>query len=274
MRVRPTVFPDQFALGHALATRIADGIEAATSEGRRYVLGCPGGRSAMTTYAGLASLVIHRRLDLSGLVIAMMDEYVDLDEASGTFAPIADHLQHSCRGFGREIIAAPLSAAAGPGRGIATEHLWVPDPADPQAYDRALAAVGGVDLFILASGASDGHVAFNPPGTPADSTTRVVPLVESTRRDNLATFPHLETVDRVPRHGVTVGVDTIRRHSKRAVMIVHGADKRTAAARLAGAEGYDRDWPATVFTECAQPELFVDAAAAPGGSESPDITRS
>ena len=262
MRVRPTVFDDPPALGRALAARIADGIEAAHGVGRPYVLGCPGGRSPMTTYAELARLVGERRLDLSGVVVAMMDNYVEADPASGGFVHVPDDLAHSCRRFGREFIVDPLSAAAGAGRGISHDRLWVPDPARPDDHERRLADAGGLDLFILASGSSDGHVAFNPPGTPRESTTRVVELATTTRQDNIATFPHLRTLDRVPTHGVTVGIDTIRRHSRSAVMVVHGTDKSEAAARLIAADRYDPDWPATVLAECERPDLFLDKAAA------------
>ncbi|SDR92945.1 6-phosphogluconolactonase [Actinopolymorpha singaporensis] len=264
MRIRPTLFTDADALGRSLAAEIADGIEAANSRGRRYLLGCPGGRSAMTTYAALADQVCIRRLDLSRLVIVMMDEYVEAGPTRGSFRSVPDDLAHSCRGFGRDVIAGALSAAAGPGRGVREDHLWVPDPADPAAYDRQLAAAGGIDLFILASGASDGHVAFNPPGTPAEAVTRIVPLAQSTRRDNLVTFPHLRTLDRVPTHGVGVGVATIRTQARRAVMIVHGADKARAAARVAAADRYDPAWPATIVSECDDPGLYVDLAAAVG----------
>ncbi len=264
MRIRPTLFTDADALGRALAAEIADGIEAANSRGRRYLLGCPGGRSAMTTYAALADQVRIRRLDLSGLVIVMMDEYVEAGSEPGSFACVADDLAHSCRGFGRDLIAAPLSDAAGPGRGVREDHLWSPDPADPAAYDRTLAAAGGIDLFVLASGASDGHVAFNPPGTLAGAQTRIVPLAQSTRQDNLVTFPHLGTLDRVPTHGVGVGVATICNQARRAVMVVHGADKARAAAQIAAADHYDPAWPATIVSECARPGLYVDRTAAVG----------
>ena len=238
----------------------------------------------MTTYSELGRLVRERGLDLSRLVIAMMDDYVERQPAGAAgdpagsspaaadaradgFTHISADLAHSCRRFGREVIVEPLSAAAGPGRGITADRLWVPDPADPAAYERALADAGGVDLFILASGASDGHVAFNPPGTPSDTTTRVVPLAETTRRDNLVTFPHLQELARVPEHGVTVGIDTIRRHSKSAVMLLIGTDKTEATARIAAAVRYDPAWPATVVTECRQADLYVDKAAYGGHPE-------
>jgi glucosamine-6-phosphate deaminase len=266
VRVLPTAFADPSAMGDALAARIADEFEAATRAGRRYVLGCPGGRTPMTTYTALAGQVRQRRLDVSGLVIAMMDNYVVPAPTAGGFAHVADDLPHSCLRFGREVIVEPLSTAAGPGRGIPADQLWMPDPAEPEEYDRKLAAAGGVDLFILATGATDGHVAFNPPGTPAGSISRVVPLAVSTRRDNLVTFPHLRSLDRVPEHGVTVGIDTIRRHSKSAVMLIHGSDKSEAAARISAADRYDPNWPATVVTECRNAELYVDKSAQSGPS--------
>ena len=45
-------------------------------------------------------------------------------------------------------------------------------------------------------------------------------------------------------------------------MVVLGSDKAEAAARLAAADHYDPTWPATVLSECAAPDLYVDEAAA------------
>ncbi|WP_232792599.1 6-phosphogluconolactonase [Actinacidiphila yeochonensis] len=261
MRVAPTVFHDAEALGRALAAEIADEIDGAAHDGRRYVLGCPGGRSAHSTYRALADEVAARGLDLGHVVVVMMDEYVEQDRDTAAFRRIDPALRHSCVRFGREEIVQPLDAAAGPGRGIAADHFLVPDPADPGAYDERIAALGGIDLFLLASGSGDGHIAFNPVGTRSDAGTHVVALTEQTRRDNLATFPSLRGLADVPLHGVTVGVGTIREHSRRVVMVAHGTDKAKAVSRLAGADRYQPDWPATVFTDCAQPRLYVDRAA-------------
>ncbi|MFJ8788729.1 6-phosphogluconolactonase [Streptomyces sp. NPDC102462] len=264
MRVSPIVFPDPAALGRRLAAEIADEIEDAARAGRMYVLGCPGGRSAASTYRALAREVAARRMDLGHVVIVMMDEYVEAvasDAHGSRYRVIDPGLPHSCRRFGRTEIVEPLNAAAGPGRTIAPERLWVPDPSDPEAYDRRITEAGGIDLFLLASGAGDGHVAFNPVGSAADSRTRVVPLGEQTRIDNLSTFPTFRGVDDVPRYGVTVGLDTIRSQSRRVVMVVHGRDKGQAARRLTLATGYEADWPATVFADCAHPQLYLDQAA-------------
>ncbi|GAA2377344.1 6-phosphogluconolactonase [Streptomyces cuspidosporus] len=264
MRVSPIVFPDPEALGRRLAAEIADEIEEAARAGRRYVLGCPGGRSAASTYRALAEEVATRRLDLGHVVIVMMDEYVEAvasDAHGSRYRVIDPELPHSCVRFGREEIVEPLNAAAGPGREIAPDGLWAPDPADPGAYDRRIAEAGGIDLFLLASGAGDGHIAFNPVGSAADSRTRVVPLGEQTRIDNLSTFPTFRGLEEVPRYGVTVGLGTIRAQSRRVVMVAHGRDKGRAARRLTRATGYEADWPATIFADCAHPRLYLDQAA-------------
>jgi glucosamine-6-phosphate deaminase len=264
LRVPPTVFPDPTALGQALAAEIAREIEDAARAGRPYVLGCPGGRSPLSTYTALPGELAARGPDLGHVVIVMMDEYVVRDEATGAFVPIDPGLPHSCARFGRVEIVERLNAAAGPGRGITPDRFWLPDPADPEAYDKRITDMGGIDLFVLASGASDGHVAFNPAGTPAGARTRVVGLAERTRRDNLTTFPTFGGLDEVPVYGVTVGVGTIQEQSKRVVMVVHGQDKAEAARRLSAAERYEPDWPATILSECAGARLFLDEAAAGG----------
>ncbi|MFJ6215145.1 6-phosphogluconolactonase [Streptomyces sp. NPDC092296] len=259
----PRVFDSPAHLGAELAGEIADGIAEAAAAGRSYVLGCPGGRSPKPVYDALAALTAERRLDLRHVVIAMMDEYV-LPAPGGGFQDIDHGAHNSCHRFAAEEIVAPLNAAAGPSRGIPADAVWFPDPADPPAYEQRLADSGGVDLFILACGASDGHIAFNPPGTAPDSTSRIVELAESTRVDNMGTFPGFASLEEVPRHGVTVGVHTIVARSRRAVMVVHGAHKREAVRRLTAAHGYDPAWPATLVTRCADAGLYVDRAAAAG----------
>ena len=262
MLVEPTVFDGPEAVGRALAALIADRIEEAGA-GRTFLLGCPSGRSPWTTYVALAREVAARRLDLTGLVIVMMDEYVERDDGTGEMRLIDPAAPHSCLRFGQTEIVDRLNAAAGQGRGISRDRYWVPDPAAPGDYDRQIAGHGGVDLFILASGAGDGHVAFNPPGTGPDTATRVIRLADQTRRDNLHTFPSFgKDIDRVPRYGVTVGVGTIREQSKQVVMVAHGAPKARAVRRVAAADGYRPEWPATILADCARPLLFIDEAAA------------
>jgi glucosamine-6-phosphate deaminase len=231
------VFDDPETLGGALAGEILTRYDAA--EGR-FLLGCPGGRSLRSTYGALAG----RRRALSRLVVVMMDEYVGV--------PAGAH--HSCAGFARRELAGPLRLGDG--------QVWLPDAGDPAAYDEHIEAAGGIDTFLLASGASDCHVAFLPPCSPRDGRTAVVQLAESTRRDNLATFPEFRSLDEVPRHGVSVGLGTIAR-ARALRLVLHGRDKRTAAARILGHDRFEPAWPATVVHDHPDAEIWVDREALP-----------
>ncbi|MEP9387419.1 hypothetical protein [Mesorhizobium sp. KR9-304] len=251
------------AIGTELAERIAAGIRAANEAGHAYVLGCPGGRSPMPVYEALAARLAARPVDCSRLIIAMMDEYL-IVTPDGALLPPPVSAHYSCRGFGEREIVGHINAGLPDAFRVRPGNFWMPDPSEPGDYDRRLAAAGGVDLFLLASGAGDGHIAFNPPGSPRDSRSRVVDLAEQTRRDNLATFPDFKSLDEVPKHGITIGIASIAELSKAAAMIVWGAGKRTAYSRISEATAYDPAWPATIVVECRDAELHADREAADG----------
>lgn len=256
MPLSPRIFDDGAALGAALARRIVEGVSAAAATARPYLLGCPGGRSLLSTYRRLRKTVVEQSVDLSPLVIVMMDDYVINMDSGFAHVPIDAH--YSCRRFAVEEIARPLSDLAGaPDR----RRIWMPDPANPSAFDRRIADAGGIDLFLLASGVSDGHIAFNPPGSPRDSITRIVELSIETRIDNMATFPAFESLEQVPTQGVTVGVGTIADQSRSAVMVCVGRSKQQTTRRIASASGYDPSWPATIVTAIPDAELWIDLSA-------------
>lgn len=252
MTRRMLTFPNPEALGEAVAHDIASRLAAKTGT---FLLGCPGGRSPRPVYAALAGLASAQGLDLSRLILVMMDDYLTEDM---THVPLAAH--YSCRRFARLEIQSVLNAGLPLPHRVPDAHVWFPDPATPAAYDSRIAQAGGIDLFLLASGAGDGHVAFNPPGSPQTSQTRIVPLAEQTRRDNLATFPDFASLDEVPRHGVTVGIATIA-NARASAMLVWGVDKRQACRHLAAALGHDPAWPATVWACCPDATLYADHAA-------------
>jgi glucosamine-6-phosphate deaminase len=260
-----TLFPDAETMGAAVAEEIVSGMAAAAEAGRHYLLGCPGGRSPLSTYRALATSVRRHDLDLSHVVIVQMDEYLFRQGDGFQAVPIDAH--YSVAGFVARRLVGRLNMAASHGRGIPADHVWAPNPDDPATFDNTLAAAGGIDLFILASGDSDGHVAMNPPGSDFNSRTRVVELAASTRSDNLRTFPAFASLNEVPRYGVTVGIATIATYSRRAILVAPGRSKQTAVARIAASAGYDPAWPATVVRACQRPALYTDQG---GGGASAD----
>jgi glucosamine-6-phosphate deaminase len=81
-------------------------------------------------------------------------------------------------------------------------------------------AGSGIDLCILGIG-TNGHVAFNEPGSSFDSRTRVVDLSEQTIKDNSRFF---DSVDDVPTQAITMGLGTIM-ESKKIVLMANGEHK-------------------------------------------------
>jgi glucosamine-6-phosphate deaminase len=253
-----TVYADADALGEALALEILAGI-AAVPAGGRYLLGCPGGRSLRSTYQAIARLV-PPDADLRQLVIVMMDEYVV--GTPGALRAVEPAAHFSCQGFAQREIVDPINAAVTGGHGIQPEHVWGPDPSDPAAYDQRISEAGGVELFLAASGAGDGHVAFMAPPADLGGASTVLSLAEQTRRDNMATFPDFRTLDDVPRYGVSVGLGTIAGLSRRVAMVLVGAAKQASARRILAARDFEPDWPATFIHRCPNPRILLDRAAA------------
>ena len=73
-----------------------------------------------------------------------------------------------------------------------------------RAYDRRIAAAGGIDVQVLGVGGR-GHVAFHEAGIPfANSRMLLVRLDEDTRRNAVADG-HFATLDECPRFAVTMG---------------------------------------------------------------------
>lgn len=254
-----TVLESPDAVGEHLATRILSEIAQAREEGRPFLLGTPTGRTPKPIYAAMAARLADRSQDLGHVTIVLMDEYIVQVPHGLEYAPA--EAPWSCQWFGTHEIVDKLNAVVDPGHRLRDDCMWRPRLEDPEEYDRRLAAAGGVDLFVLASGASDGHVAFNPPGSALDSRTRIIRLSEETRRDNLKTFPVFGTLEQVPYHGLSAGIATLVA-SKACVMVALGDGKRETVSRLRAATRYQDDWPATLIHECAHGEIIVDRAAA------------
>ena len=101
-----------------------------------------------------------------------------------------------------------------------------PDPvAECQAYEDQIKAAGGIDIQVLGIG-SDGHIAFNEPGTSLKSRTSVVYLTPSTIADNARLFFHGD-MQAVPKRALSMGVGTIC-EAKKIIMLAFGANKQDA----------------------------------------------
>jgi glucosamine-6-phosphate deaminase len=253
------IFESPAALGASLAEELVDRIDRARQAGKNFLLGCPTGRTPRPVYEALARQFAKASADISHVRLVMMDEYVVRSGDGFDYAP-AD-APWSCHYFVRAEIADRWNRDLPRAHRLRDDAFWFPDPNDPVAYDKRISAEGGIDFFVLASGVSDGHVAFNPPGSARESRTRIIKLPESTRKDNLQTFPAFGSLTAVPTHGISVGIATIAA-AKEAVMLLWGTSKAKSLARILAADRYDSAWPATVIHECARARILCDADAA------------
>jgi glucosamine-6-phosphate deaminase len=226
------------------ARRAADRVIGAIAQKPDLVLGVATGSSPIGIYETVAEAV-REGLDVSRITCFALDEYVGLDEA---------HPQSYHRVVA-ETITQPW--------GLASEQVNVPDgqAADPraaaEAYDRSIAAAGGVDLQILGIG-SNGHIGFNEPGSSLASRTRIKTLHPRTREDNARFFGG--DVEQVPVHCVTQGIGTIR-DARRVLLIASGAGKAEAVEDMV--EGpVSSSCPASALQLHPHVQAFLDEEAA------------
>ena len=130
------------------------------------------------------------------------------------------------------------------------------DPAAECARYNALLAENTVDLQILGIG-SNGHIAFNEPGTPFDSVTHVVDLTETTIKDNSRLF---NSIDEVPKQAFTMGLSNIMT-AKKIVVLANGANKAKAVYGMVHGE-ITEDIPASILQNHRDCTLICDEAAA------------
>lgn len=205
--MRVIILPD----AEAVARRAAQFIAALVRRDPACVLGLATGGTPLGTYRELIRLHREEGLDFSRCTTFNLDEYVGL-------APT--HPQ-SYRHF--------MQANLFDGINVEPSRTHVPDgraldfAAYCRRYEQMIADAGGIDLQLLGIG-SDGHIAFNEPGSSLGSRTRLKTLARETIRDNARFFGG---EDKVPRLAVTMGVGTIL-ESRRCLLLATGAGKAEA----------------------------------------------
>jgi glucosamine-6-phosphate deaminase len=123
-------------------------------------------------------------------------------------------------------------------------------------YEKAIKAAGGIDLQLLGIG-SDGHLAFNEPGSSLKSRTRIKTLSLETIQANARHFGSLE---KVPHHVVTMGLGTIM-DARICILLAFGEDKAQAVYEMV--EGpVSAMWPASILQFHEHAIVLLDEAAA------------
>lgn len=114
----------------------------------------------------------------------------------------------------------------------------------------------GIDFQILGIG-RNGHIGFNEPGTPFDTTTHLVDLTENTIEANSRFFDNIEDV---PTQALSMGIGSIM-EAKEIVLLAYGHEKADAIAKTVNGE-ITPEVPATVLQNHKNVTLIVDEEAA------------
>jgi len=109
-------------------------------------------------------------------------------------------------------------------------------------FEKQIVEAGGIDLFFGGVG-SDGHIAFNEPGSSLHSRTRIKSLTRDTLIANSRFFDN--NPDLVPRKALTVGVATIT--DAREVLILACGHNKARAVRHAVEEAISHLWTISVL---------------------------
>ena len=133
--------------------------------------------------------------------------------------------------------------------------MAVDEGAECARYDALLEQLPR-DIQLLGLG-SNGHIAFNEPGTPFGNGTHVVTLAESTVKDNARLF---DDISEVPRKAFTMGIRQIMQ-AKKILILASGANKADAVYKMVKGDVTERV-PASVLQLHPDCVLIADREAA------------
>jgi len=241
------VFPDEGnSLALAAAKIIADKIRSNNSLGKNTVLGLATGNTPLDVYRELVRMHKEEGLDFSRTITFNLDEYYGLAKSD----------VNSYHRFMWENLFEHIN--------IKPENVHIPDGTVPRhllpeycaKYEQAISEAGGIDIQLLGIG-KNGHIGFNEPNSPSSSSTRLIPLDESTRRSALPDFGERKYV---PAEAITMGVATIL--GARQVILMATGEHKAKIIREAVEGKVSGEVVASYLQSHPNAKIFLDAAAA------------
>ncbi len=227
-----------FADGTAAALAAADLVAEALAPPDQ-ALGLPTGRTMVPVYAEMVRRHVEAGLSFAECDLFLLDEFMGLapDHPRSFHGFLLRHLVEQTDADADRVQVPPSGASDG-----AMAEACV-------AFEARIAASGGLDLALLGIG-TNGHVAFNEPGSTVDSRTRCVELAADTR----------EREGDVPRKAVTMGIATLRA-ARRIVLLATGAEKAQAVHDALHGP-VDPSCPASLLRNHPDVTFLLDGASA------------
>ena len=243
--MRLIIEPDYESVSEWAANYVAAAInQAKPSEEKPFVLGLPTGSSPLGMYRNLIRLNKEGKVSFKNVVTFNMDEYCGIPK----------HHEASYHTFMWDNFFSHID--------IKEENVNILDgnaknpEKECQDYEDKIKSYGGIDLFVGGVG-TDGHIAFNEPGSSLVSRTRMKTLTKETMYANSRFFGN--DVNKVPRYALTVGVGTIM-DARCVLLIVNGLNKSRALKH--GVEGsVSQQWTISALQMHPKAIIVCDDAA-------------
>ena len=243
--MRLIIQPDYVGISQWAADYVVQKINAAApTAAKPFVLGLPTGSSPLGMYRALVAAHQAGRVSFEHVVTFNMDEYVGIPQ---------DHPEsyHSFmwKNFFSHIDIKKENVHILNGNATDLE-------AECAAYEEAILAAGGIDLFLGGIG-PDGHIAFNEPGSSLSSRTRMKTLTTDTIIANSRFFDG--DVNKVPKTALTVGVGTVMA-AREVLILVNGHGKARALQQAVEGCG-NQMWTITALQLHPKGIIVCDEAA-------------
>lgn len=217
--------------GDWVATYVIDKIKKANSTRENpFVLGLPTGSSPIPVYKEFIKRHKTDEISFKNVITFNMDEYVGLPEnhKESYHYFMYDNLFNHI-----DIPRGNINILNGNAEDLEKECA---------EYEKKIEQAGGIDLFLGGIG-SDGHIAFNEPGSSLTSRTRIKTLSYDTILANSRFFSM--DIKKVPTQALTVGVGTVM-DAKEVVIIITGYSK-ARAVREAVEGGISHMWTVSML---------------------------
>lgn len=177
-----------------------------------FILGLPTGSTPIGVYERLIQLYRNEKISFRNVVTFNMDEYVGL---AATNENSYHYFMHHHFFDHIDIPVENINLLDGMAENLEQECI---------NYEKKIKQYGKINFFLCGIG-TDGHIAFNEPGSSLQSRTRVKTLCEDTIHSNKIHFDS-RTSD-IPRVALTVGIGTIM-DAEEVLLMASGTNKAWA----------------------------------------------
>lgn len=227
-----------------VAQKIAALIKEKQSRGESCVLGLATGTTPIKMYAELVRMHHEEGLSFKNVISFNLDEYypIDKDAYQSYWSFMHRHLFNH--------IDINLANIHLPNGNVPKEEM----KNYCESYEKAIEKAGGIDLQILGIG-QNGHIGFNEPGSSILSKTRLINLENSTRIANSYEF---QSISKVPRLAVTMGISTILK-ARKIILMAWGNKANIVAKSVEG--NITETIPASILQQHSDCSFVIDEIA-------------